>query len=99
MEQTTLAGNPDIPIAVRYDLTNPPYKLAIAVSAVVSECFGRWVKPVQAAVFGAKPKSTATVLSDALDRSTTETVWVLGVMNIAGTAFGKGVEFVYPRCW
>ena len=42
-----------------------PNKLAIAVIAVMSKGFGGWIKLVQAAVYGAKPKIASIVSGDA----------------------------------
>ena len=84
MEQTALANKPDIPMAIRDNVSDPPNKLAIAVFQIMSKCSGRWIKLVEAAVFGAKPQIAATVLGDALNRSATETVGVVGVMNGSG---------------
>ena len=77
-------------------LADPPNKVAIAVISIVSKCSSRWIELVEAAVFGAKPKRTETALGDALDRGATETIGIVGVMKVAGTAFGFWVEFVYP---
>ena len=97
MEQTTLANKPDIPIVYpRSPELILPTKWPSLSLRIMSECSGRRIKLVQAAVFGAKPKIAATVLGDALDRSTTDTIGVVGVMKVAGTAFGFRVEFVHP---
>ena len=69
--------------------------MAIAVISIVSKCSGRWIELVEAAVFGAKPKGTATVLGDALDRGATETIGIVGVMKVAGTTFGFRVKLVH----
>jgi len=79
------------------NLSEPPNKPAIAVIQIVSELPGRWIKLVQAAVFGAEPKIAATVLGDALDRIAADAVGVVGVVKVAGTAFGCRVEFVHPN--
>ena len=68
MEQTALANKPDIPMAILDNLSDPPNKLAIAVISIMSKCSGRWIKLVEAAVFGAKPKIAPTVSGDALQR-------------------------------
>ena len=96
MEQTALANKPDIPMTIRDNVSDPPNKLAIAVFQIMSECSGRWIKLVEAAVFRAKPEIAATVLGDALNRSTTETIRVVRIMNVACNAFGCRVEFVHP---
>ena len=96
MEQTALANKPDVPMAILDNVSDPPNKLAIAVFRIMSECSGRWIKLVEAAVFGAKPEIAATVLGDALNRIATDTVRVVGIMNVAGNAFGCRVEFVHP---
>ena len=72
MEQTALANKPDIPMAIRDNLSDPPNKLAIAVISIMSKCSGRWIKLVEAAVFGAKPKIAPTVSGDARNVSTTD---------------------------
>ena len=96
MEQTALADKPDLAMPILYHLADPSNKVAIAVISIVSKCSGRWIELVETAVFGAKPKRTATVLGDALDRGATETIGIAGVMKVAGTAFGFRVEFVHP---
>ena len=97
MEQTTLANKPDIPMAILDNVSDPPNKLAIAVIAIMSKGSGRWIKLVEAAVFGAKPEIAATVAGDALNRIAADAVGVVGVMTVAGKAFGCGVEFVHAR--
>ena len=62
----------------------------------MSKCSGRRIELVEASVFGAKPKKTATVLGDALDRGATETIGIAGTMKVTGTAFGFRVKLVHP---
>ena len=63
----------------------------------MSKCSSCWIKLVEAAVFGAKPKSTATASGNALDRIAADAVGVVGIVKVTGTAFGCRVEFVHPN--
>jgi hypothetical protein len=94
MKQAALANEPDIPIVIRDNASNSPNKLSLAVIAVMSEGFRGRVEFVQSAVFGADSKIPATVLGDALNRNATESIRVVGVVKVAGYAFGSRVEFV-----
>ena len=96
MEQTALANKPDVPIVGRDNLSDTPDKRSIAVIAVVSKCSGPWIELVEAAIFSTKPQIAPTVFGDALDRSTTERVRVVGVVKVSGPAFGCQVESVHP---
>nr|WP_242618305.1 hypothetical protein [Edaphobacter modestus] len=96
MKQTALANKPDLAMSILDQLNDPPDKLAIAVISIMSKCSGPWIDFVEAAVFGTKPKRTAIVLGDALDRGATESIGIVGIMDVAGTAFGFRVEFVRP---
>ena len=62
----------------------------------MSKDSGRRIKPVEAAILGAKPQITPIVSGDARNVSTTDTVRVVGVMKVAGSAFGCRIEFVHP---
>src|SRR5271165_4730145 len=95
MEQTTVANKPNFPLATLDHLSDPPNKLAIAVIAVMSEHLRRRVKLVQAAVCRTKPQIAATIAGDALNRTAADAVGIVGVVTVAGTAFGSRVEFVY----
>src|ERR1700757_3874603 len=97
MKQTALANKPDIAAAIRDNLSNPPNKQTIAVVEIMSKCSGPRIKFIEAAIFGAEPKIAATILRDALDRSTTDTISVVRVMNVASKAFGCWVKSVHPR--
>ena len=99
MEQTALANKPDLAMPILDHLADPSNKVPIAVISIMSKCSGRWIEIVEAAVFGAKPKRTAVVLGDALDRGATETVGIARVMKVAGTAFGSGDRICSPQCW
>src|ERR1039457_1677972 len=83
-------------MAILDDLGNPPNKLALAVISIMNKCSGRWIKLVEAAVLGAKPKIAPTVLGHARNVSATDTIRVVGIMKVARTAFGCRVEFVHP---
>jgi hypothetical protein len=72
-----------------------PDELTVAVIAVMRERVGRRIEPVQAGFRGAKPQMAATVAEDTLDRMPAETIGVLGVVQVASGAFGRGVEFVH----
>src|SRR5271157_5333872 len=96
MEQTAVAGKPDIPAAVVDNLSDPPDKLAIAVISIMSKSSGRGIKPVEAGVLGAKPKIAPAVSGDARNVSTSDTIRIVRVMKVAGKAFGRRVEFVHP---
>ena len=56
MEETALANKPDIPMAIRDNVSDPPNKLAVAVISIMSECLCRWIKLIEAVGLGAKPK-------------------------------------------
>ena len=94
MKQPALANEPDLPMAIFDNVSDPPNKLASAVIAIMCKGFRRRVKPVQAAVFG-EPQIAATVAGDAPNCIAAKAVGVVGVVKVAGTTFGCGVEFVY----
>ena len=83
-------------MTARYDLADPPQELAIAVVTIMSECAARWIEPVQAIAFRSNPQRAATILDDALDRSSAETIRVSGIMKLADTAFACRIELVQP---
>src|SRR5215472_17181123 len=95
MEEPPLANEPNVPMPPLYNLSDPPNKLAIDVLLIMSKCCRDWIKLVEAAVVGAKPKIAPIVWGDARHVSTTYTIRVPGVMKVAGTAFGCRVEFVH----
>jgi hypothetical protein len=64
VKQTALAHKPDISMAILDNLSDPPNKVAIAIISMMSKCSGGWIELVEAAVFGAKPKRTATFSGD-----------------------------------
>jgi hypothetical protein len=96
MEQTAVANKPDISVAILDNVIDSPDKPAIAVITVMGKHSGRRIKLVEAAVLGAKPKTTPPVSGDARNVSTADTVWVLGVMKIAGKAVAYRIEFIHP---
>jgi hypothetical protein len=96
MEHAALANKPDFSLSIRNDLSDPANKLASAVIAVMSKCSGPWIKLVEAAGFGAKPKTAAIVSGNARNVSAGNTIRVLGIMKIAGKAFNSRVESVHP---
>src|ERR1700730_1643295 len=95
-EQTAVANKPDISVAILDNVIDSTDKPAIAVITIVSKHSGRWIKPVETAVLGAKPKTTPPVSGDARDVSTADTVGILGVMRIAGKAVAHRIEFIHP---
>ena len=96
MEQTALAGEPDVPVAVLDDLGDPPDEPPLAVVPVMSERSSPGIELVEAAVLGTEPEIAVTVLDHALDRSASERVTVIRVMQVTGTALGPGIESIHP---
>ena len=96
VEQTALAGEPDVPVAVLDDLGDPPDEPPVAVVPVMSERSTPGIELVEAAVLGTEPEIAVTVLDHALDRSASERVTVLRVMQVTGTALGPGIESIHP---
>jgi len=76
MEQTALSNKPDLAMPTLDHLADSANEVAIAIFPIVSKCSGRWIEFVESAVFGAKPKVTAAVLGNALDRGATETIGI-----------------------
>ena len=91
MEQTALAGEPDVPVAVLDDLGDPPDEPPVAVVPVMSERSTPGIELVEAAVLGTEPEMAVTVLDDTLDRSASERVTVIRVVQVAGAALGPGI--------
>ena len=96
VEQTALACEPDIPVAVLDDLGDPPDEPPLAVVPVMSERSSLGIELVEAAVLGTEPEIAVTVLDHALDRSASERVPVIRVMQVTGTALGPGIESIHP---
>ena len=86
MEQTPLADKPDFLMAIRDDASYPSNELTVAVIAIMSRRSGCWIKLVEAAIFGAKPKIAPTVAGDARNVIATDAIRVVGVMKVAGNS-------------
>src|SRR4030095_14316274 len=96
LEQPALAREPDVPVAALDDLGDPPDEPPLAVVPVMSERSSPGIEPVEAAVLGTEPEIAVTALDHALDRSASERVTVIRVMQVTGTALGPGIESIHP---
>src|SRR4030095_15504109 len=96
LEQPALAREPDVPVAVLDDLGDPADEPPLAVVPVVGERSSPGIELVEAAVLGTEPEIAVTVLDHALDRSASERVTVIRVMQVTCTALGPGIESIHP---